>query len=474
MRSQDLILATKGIADFVIERCVGKSGAVAEFVDLESSKCFGKALVSDLGDYVPFFFWLGKSTGETQYCDWAENQIRLATDFAMMPNGLFVFFNSDKTQPCFKTNLRIFEVYNQDDAILGLILMYELTNKERYLQLAQNFFYGISNSLSKEGFPYTHVVPPLKLRMPISFPNYSGLYIEELCRLATMTKKDDLLNIAMKIANAWIKSKYFDKYGLFSFQTLSSRISPVPQILNYVLNRKISLNFSLSYMMKHNTNMLFGLMELHSLTKDDKILGAIEKWMESLEKKMLNDRNLFYSLWNCETKKPENITLESNHAILDVLLEKYIRFKETRWLRLAEDCANSWLNLQRDSGLIPESPEEVRLLLRKTSIQKLPLHFSRLDSQVDFAVVLLKLYELTGRKEYYDSCFRIVEGVLTKHRFKNGFCEFVDVENGERYGTTIETKFLTLFIKLPLICYEHLQGRRIYQNPILASLIRDR
>jgi len=474
MQSQDIISAAKQIADFVMVTCVGKSGAIAEFVDLERSKCFGRALLSDLGDYAPFFFWLGKISGEERYCNWAENQIRLAANFAMMPNGLFVFFDSDKTRPCYKTNMRIFEVFNQDDAILGLVLMYELTRKDFYLQLAQNFSCGISNALSKQGFPYTHVIPPLKLRIPISFPSYSGLYIEEFCRLATMTGEDSFLDTAARIANAWIKSEYFEKHGLFSFQTLSSRFSPAPRIIEYILNRRTSLNFNSSYMMKHNTNMIFGLMKAYQLTNDHGFLEAIEKWLKSLEEKMLNDSSMFYSLWNSQTKKPTNITLESNHAILDVLLENYVQSKETKWLDLAENCADSWLALQRDSGLIPEGPEKVKFLLRKRSIPELPMHFSRLDSQVDFAIVLLKLHELTGKRGYYDSCFRILDGVLVKHRFENGLCEFVDIKTEEKYGKTIETKFLTLFIKLPIVCYEALQGKRIYENPTLANLIRDR
>jgi len=474
MQSQDIISAAQRVADFVMERCVGKSGAIAEFVDLERPRCFGRALLSDLGDYVPFFFWLGKISGEERYCNWAENQIRLAADFAMMPNGLFVFFDSDKTKPCYKTNMRIFEVFNQDDAILGLVLMYELTRKDFYLQLAQDFCCGIANALSKQGFPYTHVVPPLKLRIPISFPNCSGLYIEEFCRLATMTGDDTFLDIATRIANAWIKSQYFEKHRLFSFQKLSTRFSPAPRVIEYILSRRTSMDFNSSFMMKHNTNMIFGLMEAYQHTNDPRFLEAMEKWLNSLEKKMMSDNNMFCSLWNSQTEKSSNITLESNHAILDVLLQRYVQSKETKWLALSENCANSWLSLQKDSGLIMEGPEKVELLFRKRSVPELPKHFSRLDSQVDFAIVLMKLHELTGKKEYYDSCFRILDGILAKHTYKNGLCEFVDVETEEKYGKTIETKFLTLFVKLPIVCFEILQGKKIYENPTLANLIRDR
>ena len=91
MKTEILLKETETLADFIMIHCVGKSRILARYINLTDNKHFGNALVSDLGDYVPFFYWLGKLTENPAYIDWAENQIIMTVEKAQMPCGLFAF-----------------------------------------------------------------------------------------------------------------------------------------------------------------------------------------------------------------------------------------------------------------------------------------------------------------------------------------------------------------------------------------------
>ncbi len=472
MEPQNLLRETETLADFIMTRCVGKSQILARYINLMNNQSFGNALVSDLGDYVPFFYWLGKLTENPVYMKWAENQVIMTVEKAQMPCGLFAFFDADIAGSLRKTDLRIFRPYDTDDAIVGIILMHELTRKPKYLDMAMNFFDGLSRFSLNKGFICTHTIPSIHLKSPLSMPNYCGVYIEEICRLCSLTQNETLLPFAEKVATAWLRTESFQKHGLFTFQSLSSTIKPF--FINLLLKSRAGLTLNTALTSKPNTNLLFGLIALYEKTGDNSVKEAILRWLDSVEKTIKTD-DVFYSLFDLKTEKADGISLEINHAVIDVLLEIYSKLHNKNAFDLAKKCADFWLKQQHACGLVPEGIHgKVILPFKKKSIYPLPANTSRLDSQVDFAVILAKLYDLTNQKDYLKASLKIVEGILKLHKFGGGYCEFVNLETLEKQGLIIETKFLTLLMKVLLLLYEIRQGASIYKNTLLTNLIRDR
>ena len=102
---------------------------------------------------------------------------------------------------------------------------------------------------------------------------------------------------------------------------------------------------------------------------------------------------------------------------------------------------------------------------------------SRLDTQTDFGVILLKLFEITNNEIYLKSASQIVLGILKYHRYNSSYLEFVDLSDNKLDLTQniIETKYLFLLIKFLLLYVEVVDNKRsIYNNTILKDIIRDR
>jgi uncharacterized protein YyaL (SSP411 family) len=480
-KAKDLIEESIMLANYVIENCSSASGLLVEKVDIRTNDPLGRCTINDLGDYVPFIYWLGEKT-DRKYCQWAENQIKLSIKYCRMPNNFFDFnLGKDSDTPLKKSNFKIINVSEHGDAILGIVLMYELTKDQKFKRYAMDFFDGlIKYTISDNGLVYSHIHPAFKLRVPLSAGTYSGVFIEELSRFYQLTGDEHCLHAAEKVANGWINTVFFKKHGLFSFEIIQSM--PLTKwITNKLFEILTPLNTDTAMVMKSNTNLMHGLLKLYSITKDKELKEAIFRWTNSLTEKLADENGRFYSYWNSKSQRSKLISLETNHAVIDVLLEAYLLFRKESMLTLAKRCADAWLSIQSNSGLIPNSISEPVPIFDMTS--KVPRRryiepwISRLDSQTDFSIVLLKLYSLTHESKYYEGATKILEGILEKHKFSEGYVEFVDTKTNQKSGFVIETKFLTLLLKLFLLHIEISESEgaeKIVDDNKLNSLIRDR
>lgn len=468
----DLIGESEKLAGYLIGSCSSESGLLAEKIDLRSNAATGNCMVKDLGDYVPFFYWLGSIT-HRKYSEFAEEQIRLAVKYCQMPNGFFDFnLNKNTRFPLRKTDFKMLNVSEHGDIILGMVMMYELTGREEYKKYAEHFFMGLEKyAISGNGLVYSHVIPALNLKMPLSAGTYSGVFIEEAVRLYRFTGDDSFLEISNKMASGWIETDFFKRYGLFSFEVIPSAFG---FLARGVFEWKTGFNIHTAMTMKSNTNILFGLLSLYSMNREHYLKESIHKWMDSLSK-ITDEKGRFYSFWDPRVGQPEVINLETNHAVADVLVEGYLMLGNKRILDLVEKNVRSWMDLQTSSGLIANGVDEAVPLFDITGKRKyIEAGISRLDSQTDFSALLLKLYLITGKKVYYEAAGKILEGVLDRHRFKNGFVEFVDLGSGEKSGFVIETKYLALLLKFFLLYSEISEGRANIKDEMLMHLIRDR
>jgi hypothetical protein len=186
---------------------------------------------------------------------------------------------------------------------------------------------------------------------------------------------------------------------------------------------------------------------------------------------------MFYSYYDVKKGKGSVVSLEGNHAILDALLEIWLRLKNEQILETVEFVANAWIERQDSSGLIPEGisepiPRFSTGIIPRTSF--IDPHLSRLDSQTDFLVFLLKLYDVTNDSKYYTSSLNILQAITKYHKFDEGYVEYVNIPSKEKVSYVIETKYLSLLLKSFIAHIEVLKGEKIVNNPLLSNLLRDR
>jgi uncharacterized protein YyaL (SSP411 family) len=460
----DYLVESENLARFVIERCVGRDGMLCDKINLKNGICSDRPLTSDLGDYVPFFYWLGEVGKSTEFKNFASNQVKTAEKVAMVENGLFYTYLGN-------SHFKIFSANDMADSIVGVVLMYELTGDDHFKMVADKFYNGLSKSLlGPDGFISAYKSPILK--SPFSVSGYSGVYIEELARLYRLTGEEKYLNHASELAKPWISEKRFTEYGLFFFHPTSRLF----RFFELILKATASSSFDTAIMMKPNTNMIYGLLELYRVGKDDYVREAISKWLSNLRR--LKAGEFYYSNYNCKTNVANTINLETNATILDILIEAYIVLNDKKLLDAAKKNADEWLSLQTSSGLVPNSPEDVTNYHSFKGvfpvIHEMPGRYARLDPQVDLSVGLFKLSELTGDEKYQKAAIDIIEGILKYHKFEESYVEFVDTQTLEKKGFEIETKFLALLLKAYLLAFEVQKGKEIFKDEKILSLIRDR
>ena len=157
--------------------------------------------------------------------------------------------------------------------------------------------------------------------------------------------------------------------------------------------------------------------------------------------------------------------LTQNHPVIDVLIEFFRVTNDKKYLRKAEKYVGFWLkNKNSKTGLIPESFKAGKVVQFKC----------RIDSMVDLHTNCLKLYELTGRKKYLEETISAVQAIK-KYYYNDGWWyENVDSRTGEVRSHKNQTKFVGLSIRLYLLLDHVLKGGKIYDDPVIYSLSRDR
>jgi hypothetical protein len=470
MKQTIFIKEAVSLADYLIN-LTKNNNLPLEYTNLKKNNNFGNVMVDDFGDYLPFVEWLGQTTNN-KYSEWVKQKAFFTIQNFQMPNGLLCTSFKKKNKIPKKNNLKIFNADKMSDSILGVNLMYDLTKKESYEKTLTRFFTALDKKMtSKKGIIYYKKTPFFKY--PFSMGKYCGLYIEELVKFYEVTKDEHLLKLAEKLSRPWIEDTFFKKQGLIPFKCTFALIKPFAQVL---FKKLTSFSFETSMLTKSNTNMIFGLARLQNIINSDKINHALNQWVNAVESKLLTKENVLLSIWQ-EHNKFNISYLGADHAAIDALLEIYLVNKNKKALNLAIKITGGWLKFQSKIGLVTETPYEYNLsklskIMKNYSMSRTDI--SRLDSQVDFAVVILKVYELTKDKKYLDAAKNITNGIIKYHKFNKGFIEFVNIKTKEQKGHKIETKFLFLILKLLILMHNIENGKKIYKDKLIKDLIRDR
>ncbi|MEK6862368.1 MAG: hypothetical protein AABY07_10485, partial [Nanoarchaeota archaeon] len=217
------------------------------------------------------------------------------------------------------------------------------------------------------------------------------------------------------------------------------------------------------------TNPVYGLNAIYKITKDNGLYSILNKWYSAVSSKLMDKNGSLYSVWD---NKGYSKFLGCDHAVIDTFLEFYVNTGEKRFLNDAEKMANFWIKQQDNSGLIQQGVDEFNVCADPNMKYGDKPKYFRLDPQVDFSVVMMKLYQLTENEIYMKKAKKLIDGICKYHIFKSAFVDILD-ENKNKKSYIIETKFLFLILKA-LMFEEYNNNGRIYKDNTIRLLLRDR
>ncbi|NOZ21980.1 MAG: hypothetical protein GXP25_12940 [Planctomycetes bacterium] len=495
------------IVHLAMTEYAGANGLVYNSFDSRTGAKDTTSLVRDLGDYAQYVAWAGKLLDRPEWIDWAVEQVDLARRFGANWRGLIdSHIDTSRTKP---RKLHpwhpLFPAWH-DDLLLGLVEILRITGNESVRNTILDMVNGLRDTaLRPDGCLAAAVVPFARMKAKVADPRYCGLIAEEFVEVAELTGRDELLDDAERMIDYWIASPFFQKFGLIPD---NDHITPtgvryaveplcliesvpgagLPAVLMGCLPRPLrwmeneALLLPLKYLkrgrwkrlvaptstvMKSNTLLMFGLLELLRKRPSDRLRDAFMKWFDSVQEKLACPDGGYFTRYNAFTgTEGETVCLGQNFAITEVFIEGYVVLKEQRLLDAAVKSADFWLTQQfAETGLLREYPFT-------------GWDGAVLDSNTDMAVNYLKLAEITGEETYRDAAFAIANGINTHLWTDQGLYTQCDGATGERTQSetdyVIKIKWNLLHLKLLLLICETLAGRKLLGNSTLWKLARDR
>lgn len=434
-----------------------------EWIDLNKRETFGNVMIDDIGDSSPFAYYVydnyNYNNKKNLVNDYTKNVIRQY----QQKNGLFIT-NRDLTN----SNSYI-TIYNSDkmsDVCLGLNLMFQLTQDEFYLDSSKLFFNGLESTKI-----HAYTTAYLKcgiIKVPWFSGKWDGLYIEEKVNLFKLTNDEFYLESAINSAEYWINTNFFKKYGLFFFES----ISYMKPLMRPIFKLGLGIDFDSAMSAKANSNLIAGLTELYLITKNDKIKEALFKWVDATRELFMHDEGYYYSFWSI--KNGQNyVFLGNDHAMVDALIDIYLATGFQEAFLIATKNMDYWLSRQNDNGYFPQGVNDEKVTFAKWFKGKNP-DMTRLDTLTDYGVMLLKMYELSGDKKYFNRCKKMIVGLINNSSYSGAYVDIVHTKTLEKKYFKIETKFLFLLTKLFITADLIEKNGSIYNNDLFKTLIRDR
>jgi len=413
-----------------------------------------KILVSDFGDYIQNFFYLGIISDREDICSWSLKHIINASKIYQNKNGFFLT-NKKKLFTSIADNA---------DTLEGLSTLLHISKDTQILKIIKKFVKGIEKKCDHNGYLPAKYFGPFN--WPISHADYSGNFVEELVLLYEETGEEKYRDLAKRLTHPWINSDYFNNIGLIQRCIVSPSL--FHSLLRFILEIT-GRNYLSSNLVKSNTNLISGILRLWETenvpSEKKKYKEKINQWKDGVETHCAMNGYYFgrYDALRKQTheyKRP----MPDNHHILAAYADIYFFCKDSEYLSLLKKGCNFWIDHQKESGLFPESP------IQSGENSKRAI----LDSNLDLSIVLFKAYSLTGQKKYLYSGKNCIDAIIKYFKRDFGYNEIVEAETGEmmEHGRLF-TKYITLFIKGLLILDQILKGEDIYSKDLFL-ISRDR
>jgi hypothetical protein len=425
MAAENLPKWVAQILDHFTSTYLGEHGLIVTSLDAKGNITNSEPLIADFGDVLPFLYYFGQE-------EFALEQVRRAKPFLW--HGLY------------SRNGLIQAFYNHD-WLLGLLELYQLSNEAWLLDMATE---GVETLYRCLGYKNVILDSRPNWRswrnwLPRANP-FNGGYIEIWVELYKCTGDHKYLEQARALAQAWIRTPFFERHGLFR------RIEIVG--LDRVSN--IMARFSqggLVQLFKDNTNLVYGLLALFQQTGETCWLDALERWVEAFTHYFWNNGNVY--LWLDRDLNGHEPHLKASFSALDLLCDLHHAGVGGKGpLQLAKAIGDFWLEQQWPSGLFPEKPGAT---------------IDHLDANVDMIVALTKLSYLVDNQDYEESARRCQSALLELHSSPYGYVQAVG-RDGQIVDNRVIVKYQGLLLKTAIL-------REGFANPYDVSkwaLIRDR
>jgi hypothetical protein len=329
----------------------------------------------DMGDYLTFVLWAGKTLKKKKYVDFAENQMSLWFEYGRREDGWYeTIINPFNYQ---KKNSFAVSLYELQDALLGLYEFYVLTKKKIYLEeldkladLLEPIIYRFFGRMPNEIIPGVNLAPPWKSANPA----VAGIFAEHLYLLADETGMKKYERLGDKLIEGWIKTDLWKNEGLFH-----QGVNP------YFLNFSI---YNMTKIMKENSNMVYAM-----LVRPKRYKKELRRFTDKLLT-FQHPLGGFFGYWDVGSSEvvKDRFDKTQNFVAIDLLTALSQALNDKELLGKAEKCADFWLSKKdKKTKLIPE-------YVRQDGRIRYPI--AKLDQSADFYSSLLRLYTATGNKKW--------------------------------------------------------------------------
>jgi hypothetical protein len=450
---QTLSRELESLAGLIVERYTSGDGGLFTKVDVTNGRIVDSSpAVDELGDYAQNVLYGGLVLGRQDLVEWTLNSVvRLAGKYQSRYGP---FFKGLKRNP-FRNHL--LTIHNADTAT-GLVSLYVFTRDRRIRAILERFIEGLFRNFSNHDFLIYGYFFRNLVKVNLASLLFSAYLIEELLILCELQGEGNWLEPAGKVIKANLRDGYYREYGIFQARIPLGLEGPLYQAV-YRYGKGDDLRTT--FLVKENVYWLFALLRYYALTREPHIKDSIFQVHQRIGE-TFRENGTYYNAWHpVDGRLGGPSRLQHSHSVIELLLDLYHEFKDHAFLDEATSLAERWLSRQTPLGIVGESLEDDRPV-------------ALLDSNVDFAIDLVKLSEKTHRVAYRDRAAEIAEGIIGHFKADYGFYWEIDGLTGRPSNGLIETKYLGLLLKLFLVLIETEDGRTIFENAKLHNLARDR
>jgi hypothetical protein len=445
----------------LVRRRYARDGMPVERVDSRSGAVVSDRLILDeLGDFLQNVAALTPLLGDPTAIDWAVALVRRAREPRFRRGGLYEAFAYERRRWRRLRGLGFAFPYWNLDALTGLVALHEVLaatggDAREVRQDIDALARFLVDRCVRGGHLRYGVHPATGIALPLSSPQLTGYVAEELLRYGRLAADAWSLEAATSLLRSECATPVFQERGLFCAEVHGAG----RPLLRWGLGRIGKRHFLDPMLVKDNTLVAFALLALEALAPGEAAwaTAARRRWREAADRHFRTGTGYYRTY----TGAPAPPRLTFNHSLIEWDIEAHVTGADDGALERAQDLARRWVALQTPRGLVPEGPEgEWR-------------GRSFLDPQVDLAINLLKLGELTGAGEWTGAARRIFAAIRRDFRLPAGYAWEVDAGTGEVRDPIVEVKYLGLLLK-GLLGLREIEHGRSLRAPLVWMLLRDR
>ena len=408
-----------------VETCTRPDGLLAEWVDPKTRRVSPAHLLGDFGDWAPFFL-------ARNHPALVEQHLRALPHY-LDKNGILLANKS-------RFGIPWVTAFEHTDLLLGL-----LDCSERFPEakvLAQKMLAACKHTFGlSAGKVHSYYLHWLGTTLPVA-SSVDATFIELFVQASATLGDPSLLDDATALAHYFADLPFRTKHHLF------------PELSGAWWSKRSRQ----AQTMKHNTNAVYGFLELYRVTKEPWLLQAIEEWVAAVPHLQNSEGYVYFTAWPTRSGwQGDRVELVPNVGVLDLLCDLAWYLKSEQALSSARALGRKLLELQdRQTGLVRRSPTKEK---------------THLDAQTDLIIAWEKLCELTQESMYGDAAKKLFQAVRTYHRYGEGYAASCNAQTGEVIDYLYFTRYNSLFLK-PYLRY--LAPGPLYANEPLLQLLKDR